>query len=280
MERAHALEDGGGRELAYVKMSRAKERSTVYVVADSIDQAREDLRREWGTDRRLSWVIDTGLAIEDPAAVESSRRVARPMRDAIRRGRLVAERDAILAVIPPDPTPQLRAADLQRRRLEREREQLATGEGRYRDHPVAGALRSLRQAESNVARLERNLTTRGASRKEKHRWRSELREGNPTLTAAAREVAERNAPELARLDREEQDLAARLSGLRSQQEHYTRWTALHPEVARRLDHLSAEIDSLTLAIDGPSLSHGRTLGRHAGQAPPAVARDLGLDLGR
>ena len=53
MERAHALEDGGGRELAYVKMSRAKERSTVYVVADSLDQAVEDLRREWGTDRRL-----------------------------------------------------------------------------------------------------------------------------------------------------------------------------------------------------------------------------------
>ena len=36
--RAHALEDGGGRELAYVKMSRAKERSTVYVVADDVDQ--------------------------------------------------------------------------------------------------------------------------------------------------------------------------------------------------------------------------------------------------
>ena len=33
--RAHVLEDGGGRELAYVKMSRARECSTVYVVADS-----------------------------------------------------------------------------------------------------------------------------------------------------------------------------------------------------------------------------------------------------
>jgi hypothetical protein len=40
--------------LAYVKMSRGKERSTVYVVADSLSQAKEDLRREWETDRRLA----------------------------------------------------------------------------------------------------------------------------------------------------------------------------------------------------------------------------------
>ena len=46
--RAHALEDGGGRELAYVKMSRARERSTVYVVADSLEQATEDLSRSLG----------------------------------------------------------------------------------------------------------------------------------------------------------------------------------------------------------------------------------------
>ena len=66
VERAHALEDSGGRELAYVKMSRAKQRSTVYVVADSLDQAAEDLRREWGTDRRLGWVIDSGTPMTDP----------------------------------------------------------------------------------------------------------------------------------------------------------------------------------------------------------------------
>ena len=40
--RAHVYEDGGGRELAYVKMSRARERSTVYAVADSVEQAAED----------------------------------------------------------------------------------------------------------------------------------------------------------------------------------------------------------------------------------------------
>ena len=44
---AHRFEDGGGRELAYVSMSRARQRSTVHVVADNLDQAVEDLRRDW-----------------------------------------------------------------------------------------------------------------------------------------------------------------------------------------------------------------------------------------
>lgn len=76
MEGAHALEDGGGRELAYVKMSRTKERSTVYVVADSLEQANEDLRRDWGTDQRLGWVIDTGTPVIEPLEAEVSRVVA------------------------------------------------------------------------------------------------------------------------------------------------------------------------------------------------------------
>lgn len=62
-------------------MSRAKQRSTVYVVADSLDQAVEDLGREWGPDRRLGWVIDTGTPMTEPREIETSRSVARPMAD-------------------------------------------------------------------------------------------------------------------------------------------------------------------------------------------------------
>ncbi|HEV2760626.1 MAG TPA: AAA family ATPase, partial [Acidimicrobiales bacterium] len=106
VERTHALEDGGGRELAYVKMSRATDRSTIYVVADSLEQAAEDLRREWKAERRLTWAID-----HPPAP---GRRLTAPHRDveaALRRGRLLAERHAILAVVPADPTAAIRAAD-------------------------------------------------------------------------------------------------------------------------------------------------------------------------
>jgi hypothetical protein len=67
VQRAHALEDGGGRELAYVKMSRAKERSTVYVAADSVEQAADDLRGSWAQARRVGWAIDQGTPAPGPA---------------------------------------------------------------------------------------------------------------------------------------------------------------------------------------------------------------------
>jgi hypothetical protein len=56
----HHLADGGGRELAYVAMSRARTSTTVHVIADDINQAAEDLSREWGHDTRSRWAIDTG----------------------------------------------------------------------------------------------------------------------------------------------------------------------------------------------------------------------------
>ncbi len=40
-------------------MSRARHASSVYVVADDLDQAREDLARDWVTRRTPIWAIDT-----------------------------------------------------------------------------------------------------------------------------------------------------------------------------------------------------------------------------
>ncbi len=44
----HALEDGGGRELAYVTMSRARGESHVHVVAPDMLQAARRLTWAWG----------------------------------------------------------------------------------------------------------------------------------------------------------------------------------------------------------------------------------------
>jgi conjugative relaxase-like TrwC/TraI family protein len=56
----HHLADGGGREVAYVAASRARHRTAIHIVADSLDQAVDDLTREWSADRRPRWAIDTG----------------------------------------------------------------------------------------------------------------------------------------------------------------------------------------------------------------------------
>ncbi len=65
-ERTHVYVDGGGRELAYVAMSRARESSHAYLVADNLDQAIEDLAREWSAERRMGWATDIGSPVAAP----------------------------------------------------------------------------------------------------------------------------------------------------------------------------------------------------------------------
>lgn len=109
-------------------------------MADDVDQARADLIREWSAERRPSWVIDSGTPVTDPTAVEANHRVARPMRDGLRRGRLAAELAAIAAVIPPDPSAEMPTVEKDLRRTRRKREDLAAGKGPYADGPIGRAV--------------------------------------------------------------------------------------------------------------------------------------------
>ncbi len=64
VDTSHCLEDGGGRELAYVGLSRARHRSTVYVEADDVGQAIDDLTGAWSIERRQEWAIDRTEPVE------------------------------------------------------------------------------------------------------------------------------------------------------------------------------------------------------------------------
>ena len=169
----------------------------------------------------------------------------------------MAERQAILAVVPPDPSAHIRASELQRGRLQRDRDDLAAGKGRYRDHPVAHAIWELHQAEVNMARLARSLAGSRTSRTIRKVWRSELADCRSNSAAAARAVEELSAPELARIDTKERELDQRLSGLWEQRETHHRWAADHPESSRRLDQLAAHIDALDGRLDYSRLAHDR-----------------------
>lgn len=112
VDRAHVFADGGGRELAYVAMSRARDTSHFYVVADDVDQAVEDLAVEWSADRRQRWVLD----VDEPAVDDLARRpsLARRTESTLRLARLRAEREAVQAMAPEAET-RLRSLDLQLR---------------------------------------------------------------------------------------------------------------------------------------------------------------------
>jgi len=110
VDAAHLFADGGGRELGYVAMSRARHSSNVHVVADNLDQAVEDLGRDWSVERRQTWAIDTGTPDPDPRgplAVETDPATPPALRATLGRGRLKAERDALVATLraeqPADP---------------------------------------------------------------------------------------------------------------------------------------------------------------------------------
>ena len=66
VDSAHTVEDGGGRELAYVGLSRARHRSTLYTEADNLDQAVEDLTSSWAIERRQQWITDTHTPAPTP----------------------------------------------------------------------------------------------------------------------------------------------------------------------------------------------------------------------
>jgi conjugative relaxase-like TrwC/TraI family protein len=114
VDRAHVFADGGGRELAYVAMSRARQSSHVYVVADDLEQAAEDLTAEWSADRRQRWVLDVDEPALDGRARQPS--LAQRTESTLRLARLRAEHDAVRAMAP-EADARLRSLDL-RLRLE------------------------------------------------------------------------------------------------------------------------------------------------------------------
>jgi conjugative relaxase-like TrwC/TraI family protein len=59
VDRAHVLAAGGGRELAYVALSRAREHTRIYATADNLDQAVDDLKADWTDAHHQRWIADT-----------------------------------------------------------------------------------------------------------------------------------------------------------------------------------------------------------------------------
>jgi hypothetical protein len=55
-DRAHFIAEGGGRELAYVALSRARHHTTIWTTADDHDQATEQLTHDWNQTRAQDWV--------------------------------------------------------------------------------------------------------------------------------------------------------------------------------------------------------------------------------
>lgn len=145
--------DGGGRELAYVAMSRAREASFVYAVADTQGQAAEDLCREWSISRRPHWASELGW----PSATRPAQKRPRLSEDkaaAVRLAHLRAERQAVLGAIPPDPSDEVAFLKNEIHSAERD---LSRGEGRFEETEIGKAVHEVKLAELDIAISQKHI---------------------------------------------------------------------------------------------------------------------------
>ena len=278
---AHRFEDGGGRGLAYVSMSRGRQANTVHVVADDLDQAAEDLTRDWTADHRARWAIDSGTPATQPLAVEHHDSAPDGMRIALRFARLEAERRAVAAAIPPDPSAELATVDQHLAQLHRDRTDLLTGGGRYAGTPEGYAARQLTHARQQHTDAQRHAENPDSRRDRRH-WRKEALHWADQEAAAEAAYANGVAPEAHRLDDAIIHLEQERDELHTARREHTVWLADHPEALHRLWTLDQELNPLP---DLPEIIRdlGRTqatgLHRHAGIQPPGHDHGIELDFG-
>lgn len=158
-DHAHVLAAGGGRELAYVALSRARDCTTIYATADDLSQAVGDLQTDWGVEHHQRWISESSASVGIRPA---------PQRRA--------------------DGPAMTAASLEGARvriavLERDYRDLHTGLGRWQHTPEGQAARRLHRARSRLADARRRSTSADIPRRERRAAKRALGDLEKALTA-------------------------------------------------------------------------------------------------
>jgi hypothetical protein len=198
--RAHLFADGGGRELAYVAMSRARETTHAWVVADDLAQAADDLRRDWSARRTPTWALDAGLPavpIREAVVSLATPDHARVVALALAGGRVIANATAQLQ--PLGLASELIEAKAVLHQAERARADLLAGQGVYLGTKAGQAVADVARAETGLAGTRREAEhgshwwARRAAAKEAAGWAERQAD-------ARQRWQDHVAPEVARLD--------------------------------------------------------------------------------
>ncbi len=268
VDAGHRYFDGGGRELAYVSMSRARDRSRVYLVADDIDQAKGDLTQDWSKDRRQRWALDTGTPTTAVSEIDHTPETPSRLRGVIREARLRSERDAVAAAIPPDVSNDLRDARRHLAALETRRHDLETGGRAYSQTPEGRAGTLVRRLTAQLETAQRRADDPGLSRSQRRTARYETRELVPQLDDAVEHWKAIAGPEHARLTGQIDGLGQTVNTLLEDEKYRGDWLARHPEALTRLHRLERDLEALHPAAP---------VHRAVGYDP--LSRDVGLAVG-
>ena len=277
---AHRYEDGGGRALGYVSMSRGRECNTVHVVADTLDQAADDLTRDWSIDHRARWAIDSGTPATQALAVEHHDQAPAGMRAALHHARLEAERRAVASAIPDDPGPELAKVEQQLAEVRRDRTHLLTGQGRYAGTPEGQAAHRYIEARDKHGDAQRHAEASDNWRDRRH-WRKETtRWANEESAAEANYVATVGSG-VNDLDQAITQVEERRDELKRIRRERSTWLSEHPEAVRRLQSLDRELHPLPELPEIQALAQRQAanLRRATEIQPPGHGHGIELDFG-
>jgi conjugative relaxase-like TrwC/TraI family protein len=280
-DRTHYYADGGGRELAYVANSRARHHTTIYTVADDVDQAVERLRDDWSQLQHDSWLTPTTSIGDDSrhAAAEATR--------LMERARLQAELDATLALPPADVTNELDLAVARLDALHDQRDHLNMGTGSYESTRIGRVVRQLhelgddladaRKAHADARPWQRRQTRRLVDTQERHH------------AARVADWDRYGRPEALRIDHARHATEADITELERRDSLHRTWHRLHPEHVERVRFLEQAVADLGRP-ELPQSSNAQVankqpyretpdpeIGYHEPD-PPSVSDDYGLGL--
>jgi hypothetical protein len=248
VEVAHVLDDGGGRELAYVAMSRARNASHVYTTAPDLAEAAQRLTWSWDDERRQRWATDQARAAQ-------------------RLAELRAEHRELIGSIPPDVTDQLVQVREQQAVLEKDLADLRTGAGRWVNTPVRASYEDLQLArrahEENLRYAQdphRGLLAR-------HRSRGSLTTSAADLQAAEHAWQHATEPNTRPLESERSRLSSDACELERVQEARAEFIKTHPELVDRISQLRRAIEAQQGNPHRP-----RRFARNASTPPPIMQR--------
>jgi hypothetical protein len=181
-------------------MSRAREATHAWVVADDLAQAAEDLWRDWSARRTPTWALDACLpttTLREAVASLANPGQARVVALALARSRAAANATAQLQSV--DLAAELAKARAALHHAEQARVDLLAGRGAYLGTEAGQAVADLARAEAGLA------TARRAAENGSHWWarRAEAKEADAWAERhadARRRWLDHVAPEAARLD--------------------------------------------------------------------------------
>ena len=219
----HALEDGGGRELAYVAMSRARNESHVHVVAPDPAQAADRLTWAWQQQRRETWALDR----------EPVKSLAE----------LYIERRRLAASVPRDVSVELERYRHQLTRLDQDARDLHDGTGRWAGTAVSEAARSARGAAVAYDRAQQVAEGEGLGRWARRKARGELKDAGARFDLAMQTWGAVGEPEAQVLEARRRQVAPEVARLERRQNARDVFLAEHPDLPGRISDLNRSIEA-------------------------------------